>query len=110
MLPESLQHLQVANDDLVHADHMSAALTAGTLVFGGGATQVFTADGHTTFTEHGQPSQGEWWVVGDGTFGSYWPPSYRATYELRWAVENGVITGLTFTETGGGARFDGRYR
>ncbi|GAA4567162.1 hypothetical protein [Planotetraspora kaengkrachanensis] len=48
-MPEALQELRVGNDEVVDADHMSAALTAGTLVFGEGATQVFTSDGHTTY-------------------------------------------------------------
>src|SRR4051794_11754111 len=46
---ESLRHLQVGDGDLVDADHMLAALTAGTLVFGDGPTQVFTSDGRTTY-------------------------------------------------------------
>lgn len=108
-MPEPLQELRVGNDDLVHADHMLAALTAGTLVFGDGATQVFSPDGHTTYTERGRPSRGDWWVLGDGKFASFWPPDYKASYALRWVVEDGAITGLTFTETERGTRFEGRY-
>jgi hypothetical protein len=108
-MPESLQGLRVGNDELVHADHMSAALTAGTLVFGDGATQIFTPDGHATYTEHGRSSQGDWWVLGDGNFASFWPPDYKGTYVVRWVVAEGAITGLTFRETEGGARFEGRY-
>lgn len=109
-MPEALEGLQVADDDIVRAEHMTAALTAGTLVFGDGATQVFTSDGHTTYTEGGRPSRGEWSVEGDGEFASFWPPSYRARYGLRWRVEGGAVTGLTFIETGRGTRFEGRYR
>jgi hypothetical protein len=108
-MPESLQGLQVGNDELVAADHMPAALTAGTLVFDDGATQIFTPDGHTTYTEHGQPSQGDWRVLGDGNFVSFWPPAYQATYVVRWVVAEGAIVGLTFTETERGARFEGHY-
>ena len=108
-MPESLRELRVGNDELVRADHMAAALTAGTLVFGDGATQIFTPDGHTTYTEHGRPSQGDWWVLGDGNFASFWPPDYKATYVVRWVVAEGAITGLTFTETGRGTRFEGHY-
>lgn len=108
-MPEALQELRVGNDDLVDADHMPAALTAGTLVFGDGATQVFTPDGHTTYTDRGRPSQGDWWVLGDGKFASFWPPDYQASYTLRWVVDDGAITGLTFTETERGTRFVGRY-
>lgn len=106
---ESLRHLRVGDDDLVDADHMLAALTAGTLVFADGATQVFTSDGRTTYTDDGRPSRGEWWVVGDGKFASFWPPDYQATYTLRWVVGNGAITGLSFTETERGTRFEGRF-
>lgn len=49
-------------------------------------------------------------VDGDGHFGSFWPPSYRARYDLHWMVENGAIVGLRFTELDRGSRFDGRYR
>jgi Alkylmercury lyase len=50
--------------------------------------------------------------VGDQVahFGSFWPPSYRASYDLRWMVEDGAIVGLRFTELGRGSQFDGRYR
>lgn len=108
-MAQSLRDLKVANDDLVRADDMTTALTAGTLVFGDGATQVFTADGQTTYTDHGRPSKGEWSVLGDGKFLSFWPPDYRATYVVRWIVAEGAIAGLTFTETERGSRFEGRY-
>jgi hypothetical protein len=108
-MPEPLRDLRVDNDDLVHADHIAAAVTAGTLVYDNGATQVFTADGQTTYTDRGRPSQGNWWALGDGKFISFWPPDYQATYELRWVVEGGAITGLTFIEAEQGTRFDGRY-
>jgi len=39
------------NGELVAAADMPSALTAATLVFGDGATQVFTADGNTTYVE-----------------------------------------------------------
>ena len=48
--------------------------------------------------------------IDDGNFGSFWPPSYRASYDLHWIVEDGAIVGLRFAELGGGSRFDGRYR
>ncbi len=86
------------------------ALTAGELVFADGATQVFQADGSTTYVEHGRPTTGQWYVDADGRFGSSWPPGYRAGYSLRWIVEEDRIVGLRFAEIGRGARFDGRYR
>jgi hypothetical protein len=97
------------NGELVAVDDMPSALTAGPLVFSDGATQVFTADGVTTYVEHGRKTTGEWSVVSDGMFCSFWPPDYRATYRLTWIVEGSSPTGLSFTEVGRGQRFDGRY-
>jgi hypothetical protein len=107
--PEPLRDLRVGHDDLVGADRMAAALTAGTLVFADGATQVFTSDGRTTYVDRGRPTEGDWSVLGDGEFSSFWPPSYRATYTVRWVVEGGEIRGLVFTATDRGTRFEGRY-
>ena len=102
--------LEVPDGDVVPPELIQRALTAGELVFPDGATQVFEADGGTTYVESGRPIRGEWYVDDDGRFGSFWPPSYRAGYDLRWMVEDGVIVGLRFTELGRGSRFDGRYR
>jgi hypothetical protein len=101
--------LKVANGDLVFAKDMPAALTAATLHFPDGATQVFSPDGTTTYIEHGRSSHGEWSVMDDGEFSSFWPPSYRATYALRWIVEAGAVTGLSFIHEETAERFDGRY-
>ncbi len=101
--------LRVANGDLVLAKDMPDALTAATLRFQDGATQVFTADGETTYVEQGRSSRGEWSIIEDGAFSSFWPPSYRATYTLRWIVEEGAVTGLSFIQAETGSRFDGRY-
>lgn len=94
----------------VAAADMAAALTASQFVFPDGATQTFTENGQTTYVERGQPSTGEWSVVGDGSFASFWPPTYRATYAVRWIVENGKPVGISFTDSRSGARFEGRYR
>jgi len=102
-------HLNVADGDLVVAKDMPDALTAATLIFGDGATQTFTADGLTTYVERGRPTQGEWSIVKDGEFSSFWPPAYRANYAVRWIVEDGAVTGLSFTQSERGERFDGRY-
>jgi hypothetical protein len=102
-------HLAVSNGDLVLAKDMPGALTAATLVFPDGATQRFTPDGKTTYVDHGRPTQGEWSIVKDGEFSSFWPPAYRARYALRWIVEDGTVIGLSFTEVQRGDRFDGRY-
>jgi hypothetical protein len=53
------------------------------------------------------PVRATGWVLGDGKFVSFWPPDYQATYVVRWVVAEGAITGLTFTETERGARFEG---
>jgi len=81
------------NANLVLAKDMQDALTAATLVFGDGARQTFTADGKTTYVEHGGSTQGEWSIVQDGEFSSFWPPDYRATYVIRWIVEEGAVKG-----------------
>jgi hypothetical protein len=104
-----LPGVRAADDDPVAPELIPRAVTAGQLVFADGATQVFDAGGRTTYVEHGRPSRGEWYVDGDGCFGSSWPPGYRARYDLRWIVEDGGIVGLRFTELGRGTRFDGRY-
>jgi hypothetical protein len=51
----------------------------------------------------GRPARGKWYVDDAGHFGSFWPPSYRASYDLHWIVEDGAIVGLRFTELGGGS-------
>lgn len=108
-MPRRLDYLKVANGDLVLAKDMPDALTAATLVFGDGARQTFTADGKTTYVDHGGSTQGEWSIVEDGAFSSFWPPDYRATYGLRWIVEDGAVSGLSFIQASRGDRFDGRY-
>src|SRR3954467_13394501 len=90
---------------------MPRALTAGELVFADGATQTFDVTGDTSYVEaDGRPTRGKWYFDDDGRFGSFWPPSYRAWYDLRWIVEGDEIVGLSFTELGRDTGFDGRYR
>jgi hypothetical protein len=107
---QGFDDVDVSDLDPVAPEHIQRALTAGELVFADGATQVFEADGGTTYVENGRPTRGEWYVDDDGHFASFWPPSYRALYDLRWMVEDGTIVGLRFTELGPGSTFDGRYR
>ncbi len=101
--------LKVADGDLVLANDLPNALTWATLVFADGARQTFTEDGKTTYVEHGRPTQGEWSIGEDGAFSSFWPPDYRAAYVVRWIVEDGAVSGLSFTQAGRGDRLDGRY-
>jgi hypothetical protein len=105
-----LGDIHVSDGDAVATEHIPTALTAGGLVYDDGATQVFEPDGATTFVERGRPAEGEWYLDDDGRFCSFWPPSYRACYDLHWIVEDGGIVGLRFTELGGGSGFSGRYR
>jgi hypothetical protein len=109
VVPE-FEDLEVSDGEAIAPELIPRALTAGELVFSDGATQVFEADGGTTYVEKGRPTRGEWYVDDDGRFGSFWPPSYRASYDLRWMVEDGVVAGLRFTELDRGSRFEGRYR
>jgi hypothetical protein len=104
-----LDDVAVSDGDVVAPALVQRALTASELVFSDGATQVFDADGGTTYVENGHPTRGQWYTDGHGRFGSFWPPSYRNTYDLRWIVEDDTIVGLRFTDRGG-TRFDGRYR
>jgi hypothetical protein len=71
------------NGELVAADDMPSALTAATLVVGDGATPAFTAGGRTTYVEQARTTIGEWSVVSEGKFSSFWSPDYRASYTLR---------------------------
>ena len=106
---DRLRGVSVSDGDIVAPALIPRAVTAGELVFSDRATQVFQADGETTYVENGRPTTGQW-SVDKGHFSSFWPPSYRASYELRWIVEDGTIVGLRFTELGRGSQFEGRYR
>lgn len=107
---EALRGIDVGDDDRVAADHISLALTVGPLAYDDGAVQMFETGGATTYIEHGRETRGRWHVDDKNRFCSFWPPSSRACYDLRWIVERGNIVGLRFTDVRGGARFDGRYR
>jgi hypothetical protein len=109
-MPDALEELSVADGDPVRPEHIATAVTAGSFTYDDGATQTFAPDGATTYVERGGRTQGEWYVDGDGRFCSFWPPAYRACYELHWLVENGEIVGLRFSELAGGSVFAGRYR
>jgi hypothetical protein len=105
-----LGDIAASDGDAVATEHVPAALTAGRLVYDDGATQVFEPAGATTYVERGRTTEGEWYLDEDGRFCSFWPPSYRACYDLRWIVEDGTIVGLRFTDLRGGSSFTGRYR
>lgn len=94
----------------VPAEHIPAAVTAGSLVYSDGATQTFNPDGSTRYFEAGRQTEGTWSVDESGHFCSFWPPSYRASYDLEWVVEEEQVVGLRFSDRRSGARFDGRYQ
>jgi hypothetical protein len=108
-MSDVLQGIPAEDGAAVAAADIPKAVTAGRLVYTDGATQVFTIDGKTTYTERGGDSAGEWYVDDQGRFCSFWPPSYRACYALRWVVADGRIAGLRFTGLSDGVTFEGRY-
>lgn len=80
---------------------IAQALTARSLVYEGGATQDFRADGRTLYEAGGAPSWGTWRVEGD-RYCSQWPPRdawdcYAVEAEargldLRFVGEGGDLT------------------
>jgi hypothetical protein len=107
---QALENLAVADGDPVRTEHIATALTAGSFAYDDGATQIFEPGGGTTYVEHERRSHGEWYVDSGGRFCSFWPPGYRACYDLHWIVESGSVVGLRFTELARGSVFVGRYR
>jgi hypothetical protein len=106
----TLENLAVADGDPVRIEHIATALTAGSVAYDDGATQTFESGGGTTYVDHERRSLGQWYVDSEGRFCSFWPPSYRASYDLHWIVENGSVVGLRFTELERGSVFVGRYQ
>ena len=104
----TLDEIDAEDGAVVDPEFIPVALTAGTFRFEDGATQEFRADGTTTYTEHGRPSEGTWYVQGQ-LFCPFWPPSYTGCYEVKWIVDGGHITGLRFADRDGPSRFAGRY-
>jgi hypothetical protein len=91
-------------------DLIDTVPTASEGTYTDGATQVFTRDGRTTYTENGGPTFGQWGVDDQGQFWSFWPPTYRATYEVSWITDaDGDVVGIRFTELNRGATSEGRY-
>ena len=107
---QGLEDVEVVDGEPVATSLIPRAVTAGELLFDDGATQTFDVSGDTSYVEADRrPTQGKWYVDEDGRFCSFWPPTYRACYDLLWIVESDEIVGLSFTELGQGTRFDGRY-
>ena len=106
-MAQALENLAVADGDPVRTEHIASALTAGSFSYDDGATQTFEPGGGTTYVEHRQRSHGEWSVDSEGRFCSFWPPNYRACYDLHWIVQNGSVVGLRFTELDRGSVLSG---
>ena len=104
----TLDEIEAEDGALVDPELIPVALTFDTFRFEDGATQVFRSDGTTTYTEHGRPSEGTWYVE-EQQFCSFWPPSYTGCYEVSWIVEAGRIAGLRFADRASPSRFVGRY-
>jgi hypothetical protein len=100
----------VSDGDRIDPADIAAALTRAPFTYADGATQVFTPDGRTVYTENGTQSSGEWKVDSDGRFQSFWPPSEYTTYEVSWiAGPDGEVVGIRFADPNRGTTFDGRY-
>ena len=108
-MTNELNALGVRDGDRVDAVQIPAALTAALVRYQDGSTQTFSLDGTTRYIEPGQTTLGEWQVDEQGRFCSFWPPSYRACYDLAWIVEVGLVVGLRFADVSGGPTFVGRY-
>lgn len=94
----------------IPSDAISDALTRAPFAYTDGTAQVFTSDGRTTFTERdGRNSTGEWGVDEHGRFWSFWPPSYRAEYDVSWIADDGQAVGVRFVERARGTSSEGRY-
>jgi hypothetical protein len=103
-------HHENSDGELVPTSLIPRAVTTGKLRYDDGATQTFDPGGHTIYVEtDGRSTEGEWYVDADGRFCSFWPPTYRACYDLHWIVEGDAIVGLRFTELSRGTRFEGRF-
>ena len=103
-----LDDIDAEDGAVVGPELIPIALTVGMFQFEDGATQVFSSDGTTTYTEHGRPSEGTWYVEGQ-LFCSFWPPSYTGCYQVSWLVEAGRVAGLRFADQSSSDRFVGRY-
>lgn len=100
----------VSDGDRINPADIAIAVTRAPFTYENSATQVFTSDGRTVYTDNGGRSSGEWKVDDDGRFQSFWPPSEFTSYEVFWIVgSDGKILGVRFTDPISGATFDGRY-
>jgi hypothetical protein len=106
---ESLAGLDVHDGEPVSADDLPRAVIAAPLGYTDESRQSFLASGLTRYVDGGHATEGQWSVDDHGRFTSFWPPSYRATYEVTWLVTDGQVAGLRFVDVRTGDRFDGHF-
>jgi len=99
----------VEDGDRIAPAAIGDALTRAPLAYTDGSVQIFSGDGRTRFTENGTSTRGDWGVDEHGSFWSFWPPSYRAVYDVYWIVEDGHPVGVRFVDRGRGSVSEGRY-
>ncbi|MFI2304670.1 hypothetical protein ACH5AL_38505 [Actinacidiphila glaucinigra] len=109
-MTSNIDSLHPEDGTIVPPDQIPIAVTAGRLAYGDGTSQTFRSDGSTSYFEAGRQTQGTWSIDENGRFCSFWPPSYQASYDLRWVVEGGAVVGLRFSDLKSGAGFDGRFQ
>lgn len=81
----------LADETRLDGAGITAALMDKTLVYDDGATQIFHADGTTTY-ENGKPSIGRWALRGD-RYCSVWPPSdLWACYDVLQSADGQSLT------------------
>lgn len=96
--------------DRVDTAGVAEALTRAPFIYTDGATQVFARDGRTTYYENGHATSGKWGVDDRGQFWSFWPPTFRAAYDVFWLTDaDGDVVGIQFTELNRGVTTEGRY-
>lgn len=103
------EETRAVDEARIDAADIREALTRASFAYTDGTAQVFTPDGRTTFVEHGETTTGDWGVDERGRFWSFWPPDYRAEYEVFWLVEDGTQVGVRFAELRRGGISEGRY-
>ena len=102
--------LDKSDGEPVAAADAREVLSDAEMVYDDGAVQQFLADGTTVYVEAGHRTSGEWSVADDGSFSSFWPPSFRAQYALTWRVQGQVVVGLTFESERDHSVFSGIFR
>lgn len=106
---QGYESIQATDGERVAAADARNVLAGAELIYDDGAVQRFSVDGTTVYVESGRETDGSWSVEDDGSFSSYWPPSFHARYDLKWRVEERVV-GLSFESQRDNSVFSGRFR